>query len=208
MLTALSILILVGVIWTTTGIVMGCVAHRGISAELMLMASYLLGILVCLALLPLYPAMEAKDGLAYFALGMYFLVGVLNFFLNITMAAAMKRGPNSLVWAILQAGMLIPFIFGVSFHNVQAGPLRILGMCSMLAALALISMDKDRQDKAQGKFWLFLSFLAFLIVGVQQTIGTEPSYYPEIRSGIPAIHRCLALCCGNFAATLPFALRL
>ena len=104
MLTAISILVIVGVFWTLTGVVMSGVAHKGIAVEPMQCVSYLMGTVVCLALLPLYPSIEAKGGFAAFALGMYFLAGVLNYFLNITMAAAMKRGPNSLVWAIPPGG--------------------------------------------------------------------------------------------------------
>ena len=182
---------------------MGGVARKSISVELMQGLSYLLGTLVCLALLPLYPPLEVKGSFAWFALGMYFLVGLLNCFLNTTMAAAMKRGPNSLVWAILQSGMVIPFVFGICFHHVPAGPLRLLGMCAILAALALISLDKPGKGNTTGSSWLLLSFVAFLLAGVQQTISTEPSYYAETRSGIPIIHRCLALCIGNLVATLP-----
>ena len=203
MLTALFLLILVGVIWTVTGVVMGGVARKGLSPELTQAVSFLLGLLACLALLPLYPAPEGSGKAAAFALGLYFFAGVLNCFLNSLMAAAMKRGPNSLVWAILQAGMIVPFLVGVLCHDVHAGVLRMLGMAAVLAALALMSAGKD--DAAKGKTgWLALSFLALLVVGIQQTVVTEPSYYPEIRSGIPMIHRCIALCAGNFAATLPF----
>ncbi len=182
---------------------MGGVARRGISVELMQGVSYLLGTLVCLALLPLYPPLEVKGSFAWFALGMYFLVGLLNYFLNTTMAAAMKRGPNSLVWAILQSGMVIPFLFGICFHHVPAGPLRILGMGTILAALALISLNKPRNANTIASSWLLFSFVAFLLAGVQQTISIEPSYYPVTRTGIPIIHRCLALCSGNLAAALP-----
>ena len=207
MLIAISILVIVGVFWTMTGVVMSGVARKGIAVEPMQCVSYLMGTVVCLALLPLYPSIEAKGGFAAFALGMYFLVGVLNYFLNITMAAAMKRGPNSLVWAILQAGMIVPFVYGICFHDVHAGPLRLLGMASMLLALWLVSMDRGSAETASGRSWLLLSFVAFLIVGVQQTVSTEPSYYPETRMGIPIIYRCLALCLGNFVATLPFTLK-
>ena len=186
---------------------MGGVARKGIAVELMQGLSFFLGTIVCLAMLPLYPSLEVNGGFAWLALGMYFLVGVLNCFLNITIAAAMKQGPNSLVWAILQSGMLIPFLFGICFHHVAAGPLRLLGMCSMLAALAILSMGKHGENNATGSSWLLPSFVAFLIVGVQQTISNEPSYYQETRAGIPIIYRCLALCSGNLAATLPSLLR-
>ena len=208
MLFALCILILVGIIWTTTGVVMGGVARKGVAVESMQCVSYLLGTVVCLLLLPLYPSIELKGGWVLFALGMYFLVGVLNYFVNVTMTAAMKRGPNSLVWAILQAGMIVPFVVGICLHDVHAGPLRLIGMAVMLTALALISMDRSETSGGDGNAWLVLSFVTFLIVGVQQSVNTEPSYYPEIRSGIPILYRCLALCAGNFVATLPYAMRL
>ncbi len=204
MLSALVILIFVGLIWTTTGIVMGGVARRGVSVEAMQCLSYLLGTLTCLALLPLYPALEVSGKFAWFAMGMYFVVGALNYFLNTTMTAAMNRGPNSLVWAILQAGMVMPFLVGICFHDVHAGALRLLGMAAMIAALVLLSMDKEDGGGSKGKSWLFLAFVAFVIAGVQQTVATEPSYYPETRSGIPAIYRCLALCGGNAAIAIPY----
>ena len=204
MLTALIILVIVGLIWTTTGVVMGGVARKGVSVESMQCMSYFLGTLACLALLPLYPALEVSGKFAWFAMGMYFLVGVLNYFVNVTMTAAMKRGPNSLVWAILQAGMIMPFMVGICFHDVQAGGVRLTGMVAMLAALALMSFDKNDASGATGKSWLFMAFVTFLIVGVQQTVATEPSYYPETRTGIPAIYRCLALCGGNLVAAIPY----
>ena len=207
MITALLFLILVGVIWTITGIVMGSAARQDVSNELMQCISYALGTMTCLALLPLYPTVQVTGNLAFFALGMYFLAGVFNFFLNLAMAGAMKRGPNSIVWAIIQAGMVIPFMVGICVHDVHAGPSRLLGMLSMLAALVLISMDKKSRGETSGRLWLLLSFAGFLIVGVQQSISTEPSYYPEIRTGIPIVHRCLALCSGNLVATLPLLLR-
>ncbi len=208
MLTALIILIVVGLIWTTTGVVMGGVARHDVHVESMQCMSYLLGTLICLALLPLYPALEVSGKFAWFAIGMYFLVGVLNFFVNVTMTAAMKRGPNSLVWAILQAGMIMPFIFGICFHDVQASALRLVGMAAMIVALALISLDKNESGGTIGKSWIFMAFVTFLIVGVQQTVATEPSYYPETRSGIPTIHRCLALCGGNLVATIPYIINI
>jgi len=213
MLTALIMLIFVGVIWTTTGIVMGGTARHDVHVESMQFISYLLGVVVCLALLPLYPAPAVSGKLAWYAFGMYFLVGVLNYFLNIAMAAAMKRGPNSLVWAILQAGMIVPFIIGICFHGEQAGFVRLTGMVAMLVALALISLDNDKGNHAEGgsakgKSWLFIAFAAFLMVGVQQAVNTEPSYNPVIRTGIPTIYRCLMLFGGNLVAALPYMLTL
>lgn len=212
MLTALIILIFVGMIWTTTGVVMGGTARYGVHVASMQFISYFLGVAVCLVLLPLYPAPAVSGKLAWYAFGMYFVVGILNYFLNITMAAAMKCGPNSLVWAILQTGMIVPFIIGICFHNEQAGFIRLSGMTAMLAALALISLDKnkgnhDEGGSAKGKSWLFIAFAAFLIAGVQQTVNTEPSYNPEIRTGIPIIYRCLALIGGNWVASLPYLLK-
>ncbi len=213
MLTALIILVIVGMIWTTTGVVMGGAARHGVRVESMQFMSYLLGGAACLALLPLYPSPEVGGKLAWYAFGMYFVVGVLNYFINIAMAAAMKCGPNSLVWAILQAGMIVPFIIGICFHGEQAGFVRLLGMAAMLAALALISLDKDKGSHAEGggvkgKSWLFIAFAAFLMVGVQQAVNTEPSYNPAIRTGIPTIYRCLMLFGGNLVAALPYMLTL
>ena len=79
---------------------MGGTARHDVHVESMQFVSYLLGGAVCLALLPLYPAPEVGGKLAWYAFGMYFVVGVLNYLLNIAMAAGMKRGPNSTLYSM------------------------------------------------------------------------------------------------------------
>ena len=139
MLEAILILVLVGIIWTISGVAIGGAQRAGMSVELLLFTSYFFGCSACLLLLGFYPPIGVEGPEAWYALGMYFSVGVLNVFSSIAMGKAMERGPNSLVWAILQSGMLVPFTVGIVFHGVKASPARLLGMGLMLLALVLIS---------------------------------------------------------------------
>ena len=205
MLVGVFILISVGLIWTLTGVVMGGAKKHGIDSSLMQLMSSLLTIVVCCALVVcgVYPSLDVSQQTGLYAFAMYFCVGASGYILNETMARAMERGPNGLVWGILQSGTVIPFIVGVLFHHVPAPPLRIGGMVMILMALLFMSSDRhDDSRKAEGKSWLYLSFVAFMICGLQQTINNEPSYSEEIRQGVHAVYRCLFLAVGSLLSAI------
>ena len=163
MLIGVLILISVGLIWTLTGVVMGGAKKHGIDSSLMQLMSSVLTLVVSalLILLKVFPTLDVGGRTVLYAFIMYFLVGASGYLLNETMARAMERGPNGLVWGILQSGTVIPFIVGVLFHGIPAPLLRICGMAMILVALMLMSSDRqDNAVKTEGKSWLFLSFIA------------------------------------------------
>jgi multidrug transporter EmrE-like cation transporter len=184
---------------------MGGAKKHGIDSSLMQLMSSLLTIVVCCALVVcgVYPSLDVSQQTGLYAFAMYFCVGASGYILNETMARAMERGPNGLVWGILQSGTVIPFIVGVLFHHVPTPPLRIGGMVMILMALLFMSSDRhDDSRKAEGKSWLYLSFVAFMICGLQQTINNEPSYSEEIRQGVHAVYRCLFLAVGSLLSAI------
>ena len=200
MFIALTLLILVGLSWIYEGIVMGNVSRHNVSIPLFQLLAYLFGLFVGLALLfsGLYPPLSASRGAAIQAFLFYFVVGLMSYPLRLSMAKGMECGPNSLVWAILQSGMVIPFIYGICFHDVKAGTLRLVGMVLLLLALPLMSVNiKEKEKKVSSKSWVFFAIVAFLLCGIQQTLLNEPSYSDEIRKGIPIIQRCLLIYIGN-----------
>ena len=127
MLIGVFILIAVGLIWTLTGVVMGGAKKHGIDSSLMQLMSSTLTFVVCglLILLKVFPQMDVAPKTELYAFVMFFFVGATGYLLNETMARAMERGPNGLVWGILQSGTVIPFIIGVIFHGVPTPWLRI-----------------------------------------------------------------------------------
>ena len=210
MLIGVLILVAVGLIWTLTGVVMGGAKKHGIDSSLMQLMSSVLTLVVSalLILLKVFPSLDVGGRTVFYAFIMYFLVGASGYLLNETMARAMERGPNGLVWGILQSGTVIPFIVGVLFHGIPAPLLRICGMAMILVALMLMSSDRqDNAVKTEGKSWLFLSFMAFMICGLQQTINNEPSYSEEIRHGVHAVYRCLYMAIGSLLSAIYGQLR-
>ena len=200
MLIALSILILVGFSWTCTGIVMGGISRHNVPYSLMQLVAYSFSTIIGIVLLlsGLYPPLNISRASTIQACWTYPVVGALNFLLLVIMAKGMERGPNSLVWAILQSGMVVPFIYGVCFHSVKASGLRLTGMVLLLVAVPLMALNrKDEPKKTSGKSWVFLALTAFLVCGIQQTINNEPSYNEEIRVGFSAVHRCLLMYVAN-----------
>ncbi len=205
MLIAVFILILVGFSWTYNGVVMGGVSRHNVSIPLMQLIAYLFGLIVGLGLLfsGLYPPLSASREATIQACILYSLVGMLSFPLIVAMAKGMERGPNSLVWAILQSGMVIPFIYGICFHDVKAGAIRLIGMVLLLIAVPLMSVNRKKEEKkTSGKSWVFFAIVAFFICGIQQTLNNEPSYSDEIRAGVPVIHRCLLIYISNLVVAI------
>ena len=184
---------------------MGGAKKHGIDSSLMQLMSSILSMVVCCVLifLRVYPPLDVSMKAGIYAFAAYFCVGVSGYLLNETMARAMERGPNGLVWGILQSGTVVPFIVGVLFHGIPAPLLRICGMAMILVALMLMSSDRqDNAAKNEGKSWLFLSFMAFMICGLQQTINNEPSYSEEIRHGVHAVYRCLYMAIGSLLSAI------
>jgi drug/metabolite transporter (DMT)-like permease len=202
MLIALTFLIIVGFSWTCTGIVMGGTSRHNVPYSLMQLIAYCFSTAVTVSLLfsGLYPPLSISRASFLQACWIYPVVGALNFLLLVIMAKGMERGPNSLVWAILQSGMVIPFIYGICFHGVKAGVLRLAGMVLLLVAVPLMALSrkgKDEPKKSNGRSWVVLALMAFAVCGIQQTLNSEPSYNEEIRTGFSAVHRCLLMYIAN-----------
>lgn len=205
MFIAFTIMISVGLLGTMIGVIMGGASKHDIETQQMQLISSILGCVFLFALIAsgVYPKISIEGAVLWFALGCYFAVGVLAFLLNETMARAMERGPNGMVWAILQSGMVIPFLVGVYAHNVEAGAVRLIGMVILMAALILMSLKSEDKKKAvTGKSWLFLSFVAFILCGIQQAVNCEPSYSPAVQEGIPVVYRTTVVHIGTVICSL------
>lgn len=198
MLIGIVCLVLVGSSWALIGVIMGQAPKRGIDTGVILIFGALVPFTVSATLFitGIAPTFSTSLRTGLIVGGIYALSGMLNFILLQLMAQAMQRGPNGIIWAIIQSGVIFPFAMGMIFFAVPATPIRLLGIIALLLALALFAFSKDNA-RADSGGWLTLSLIAFLVCGAQQVCNNLPSYIPEVRDGVSYYYRTFSLACGG-----------
>ncbi len=197
-------MVIVGSSWCLVGLVMGDAPKRGIEPSLVQLFGTLFSSAFSLFLMVATWTLPACSwGTALFFCSIYMLAGGLNFLMLQLMSKAMQRGPNGIIWSIIQSALIFPFICGIIFFNVKLTLPRAVGIVSLLAALVLFGMSKDNRSK--GGKWRYLAFLCLGIAAVRQNLMTVPSYYEDAK-GIPSITRAFSAAFGCFFAAVIYNL--
>ena len=181
-------MVLVGLGWTFYGYVMGKAPRQNIQVACLMPICSLVTALVCLAigLARGIPQVEGKVFLL--TLVSCCSAGFLNFFQLELMSRAMQKGPNGIIWSIVQSGFVFPFFMGVICFHVPLTLLRLLGVSSLVVSLALVGLCKGGQ--ATGK-WQFFALGAFVFTGLLQMLSNLPSYYPKAEA-VTSVWRYMA----------------
>lgn len=195
-------MVLVGTSWTVFGYVMGRAPRQGIKIPYLLTVSGLLALAVSgsVGLYQGFPRLSAFGYLITF--GALILCGIVNYYQLDLMSRAMQKGPNGIIWSIIQSGFVFPFFMGVLFFGVELNLLRTAGLVSLLISLVFFGTGKSRS--ANGN-WKLLTFGAFLATGVSQMLSNLPSYYPESES-VSSIWRTAAFSAGLILGALTLEL--
>ncbi len=193
---AVPALILVGLSWTLTGVVMSDAPRKKLDPALILLLSGLVGLCINVTILSMQVNRLPALRVWLLAGGCYFISSGLNFLMLQVMSYAMQRGPNGVIWSLIQSALVFPFLTGVLFYGSAFTIIRCAGLVLVLLALALLGAAKENQVKSQG--WKKPTFLAFLMTGLILSLNTIPSYYPELQK-LPSVARTL---CGGTGALL------
>ncbi len=201
MLLGILCLTIVGSTWALVGAIMGHAPKFGIDTGIIQLFGVLVPFTVSLVLFAtgIVPAFSTDLTTGLMTAGIYAVGGMLNFALLQLMAKTMQRGPNGIVWAIIQSGLIFPFAMGVIFFGVPLTLVRLSGLVALLCSLALFAFSRAN-PKAHSENWVLLSFMAFLLCGTQQMVTNLPSYIPEIRDGVSYYFRTFSIACGGMIA--------
>ena len=196
-------MVLVGLGWTLFGYVMGNAPRQNIKIPYLLIFSSLLALAVS-GTIGLYQGFPKVSAFGYFiTFGVLVVCGIVNYFQLDFMSRAMQKGPNGIIWSIIQSGFIFPFFMGVIFFGVKLNLLRTGGLISLLAALALFGTG--RKTASEGN-WKLPAFAAFAMTGISQMLSNLPSYFPEAQA-VSSIWRTAAfsvgLCFGAVFLELP-----
>ena len=171
----------VGVSWCLVGAIAGKVPKLGYTME----SLYLTGGAVSMVFIGAVCAVTGIGECAAMPLFLtsaaFFLGGAGCFFQGVAMSRAMQSGPNGIIWAIIQSAMIFPFIFSVIFYDVKLNLLRVIGILLMLSALMLFALAKDNSQKSGGA-WKMWTFLALLVVSIEQVVTSIPFYYQQTKN--------------------------
>ena len=188
----ISSMVLVGLGWTIYGYVMGKAPKQNIRISCLMILSALTAGIVSIAAGLIQGIPPAAGKTLLFVLGTQLLCGIVNYIQLDLMSRAMQKGPNGIIWSVLQMGFIFPFLMGVIFFAVPLTPLRLAGVLAMLIALALFGSGKNSGNCGK---WKLLTFGAFLATGASQSLCNLPSYY-EATEAVSSIWRTAAFSLG------------
>ena len=201
-----------GFLWIAIGIAVSKCSARGWDYNIVQGLTYLGAIFICAAVVGGKSIVTGTFEFSLFGFLMCSLAGVSNFYIYVFTAKAMKRGPNGLVWGIMQSGLIGTFLMGMIFFGEKPSLLRVAGALLILGGVLVMGLAKDRKSSSggQGKTWLLFSLLAMLLSMITQCCNTLPSYFPEIGENGASV-RTLGMYCGGLlgfaVTTLPGLVR-
>ena len=185
MLTGFCFLFLTGIVWVIQGIFISDGSKKMLNMSFILGGNALIG---CILTLPI--------GLFWkLDLSLPFLIalpagGMINYLGFLFVNKAMQKGPNGVIWAMVQSAFAMPFLMGILFFGVECTWTRITGLLLLLTAMVILGRSEKNDDEAgnrQGMNWLLLSLIAYLTIGLSQSCINLPSYFvKEIENGLPA----------------------
>lgn len=207
-----------GVFWVFIGIAYSIFSRRKIDAEILIITSNFVGMFLHLGcflymqctgnpLVTMKPLPADLPGRTlWLCLGSCALCGFTNYLHYKFMSKAMMRGPNGIIWNIVQCGMVFPFLMGILFFSDPATAPRVGGILLILFSLALFGRTKNNAPGAmpavKGQLgWFPLAILGFLCVGVNQCANLLVSYVPR-GAEVPAVLRVLSITAGLLVSSM------
>ncbi|MCQ2379952.1 MAG: EamA family transporter [Victivallaceae bacterium] len=207
MLAGLLLVFLAGITWNAEGICVSYCASRKLNFDLVqgwLFLACAAISLVCSLLAGDFQSHPSE--VLWHAFISTSLAGTANFFTFVMASRAMAKGPNGLIWAILQSGMIGSFLMGILFFHEDPAVVRITGLLLIIAGIFLMGMGKDgATDRVAKNDWLPAALLSFLLVAVTHCFCTYPSFVPEL-AGTSSMFRSIGMFFGGFLAFSVFSL--
>ncbi len=187
MFTALLLLIAHGLSWVPIGAVVGHIERRGYSLVFyqifscaVCVASGLIGWTTSQEVF--FPRSGCPSRTMVLVVSALVVCGVFDYLMFVFMGRAMKRGPNAIVWAIIQSGLIYPFLMGWLIFHVPAGPRRLCGIAMIVASIFFYASRggaSKQRDGASGmslRAWLPAALFGMLCCGINQCCANLPSY--------------------------------
>lgn len=214
MLKSILMLVTTGSLWVVVGAIVGLVGRKGLSLVQYQIIGGVLRIFVALGLgiftsQQLMPPADLPASTLWIGIAGCIGYGFFNYIMIQLMGLAMERGPNAIVWAIIQSGFIYPFFMGLIIFGETMSTFRVIGIIFIIASVFLYAFrgkaDKSPQN-ADGNaiasanvkvtYWLVPALLGMLFCGLNQCGGSLPSHLVRGEE-IPSLFRDLITSVGG-----------
>ena len=153
MTKAILLLFATGLSWVSVGAAVGHVERRGYNLVryqiLLCIVCVVFGLAGWAAAPTAFLPQDGAPALTWtLVIAATLLCGVFNYLMNMMMGRAMKSGPNAIVWAIIQSGLIYPFLMGWLVFGVPMGIGRFCGITLIVASVFLYAF---RGEQGMGK---------------------------------------------------------
>lgn len=129
-------LLLVGASWCLVGVIMGQAPRKGVEPSLVQLGGGLVALLVGLGLLSMRGMAAVPLPVLLTACACYAADGAINCAMLQLMSYAMQRGPNGIIWSIIQSALIFSFLGGVGFFGVSLTWGRGVGIVLLTGAVS------------------------------------------------------------------------
>lgn len=202
--------ILSGLSWIAVGAVVGLAEKRGCgSTRQQLVSNTLSGTISLLVLgagMLLRPDADAFSLRCDWPSALWMLLcGYLNFWMVVYMGKAMLRGPNGIVWTIVQSGFIFSFTLGVVMGNTRLTALNVAGAVCVFAGVVFCGQAKSAGQTAARSAsggWLGPALAGFVLCGINQCAACMATMGPVETRPTPLL-RILLIVAGSLMGVLP-----
>lgn len=179
------LIVLAGICWIGIGVTVSKSSAKKWDYNIIQGLNYAGTVLFCIAAFFCFFHDRKIAEIFSFPLLMSCIGGFANFFTYVFTARAMQKGPNGLVWGIMQSGMIGSFLMGILCFGEKATVLRLTGLFLISGGVLLMGIAKDpaSSGKEQNKKWLLFSLAAFGFVIITHCCNAIPSYFPHLAPG-------------------------
>ncbi len=160
MTKAILLLFATGLSWVSVGAAVGHVERRGYNLVryqiLLCIVCVVFGLAGWAAAPTAFLPQDGAPALTWtLVIAATLLCGVFNYLMNMMMGRAMKSGPNAIVWAIIQSGLIYPFLMGWLVFGVPMGIGRFCGITLIVASVFLYAFRGEQgtgnRERGMGK---------------------------------------------------------
>ena len=191
MTKALLLLVTTGVSWVIVGAFVGLIGRKGLNLLYYQIAGCILRIAVSLTIgvttsANLLPPKGIEAPIWTGVITGCLAFGLFNYVMIQFMGLAMQKGPNAIVWAIIQSGFIYPFFMGWIIFGEPMSAGRAVGIIMILASIVLYAARDGKDtpktsavEKVPIRVWLVPALLGMLFCGLNQCGGSIPSHLPR-----------------------------
>ena len=143
--TGFLLVFIAGFFWIGIGVAVSKCSARGWNYNIVQGLTYLGSAMICAVILAGKSVSTGSSGISGFGFLMCSLGGFANFYNYVITAKAMQRGPNGLVWGIMQSGLVGTFLLGVIFFGEKPAPLRLAGLFMIICGVLVMGLAKNKK---------------------------------------------------------------